>query len=515
MRATVKRFQISELDKAVFKGTVLWGILAFGYMLTNKITSNDDLGSLYSTGGGIYNGRWMTGLYGQIFHAINSPWNNGIIFLIIAALTSVLILRMLQIKNRMCALLIGATFITFPSNISLLFYDFTVVPYALGIFLSVLAALLISKRKSIWSIQGGCICIVLSLAFYQAYFCLTASLLILVLIKEIRDISATSTIKYAMLDIAILAEGMAIYLMVQSLLVRISSVSTSYQNKHSIGEVHISDIPEQIVSAYNIFVKYNQRMFPFSVAGKIVDVCTIIITVLFLFIFMRNMIVEHTKLKIVLLVIASILLPIACNLVYMYGAEEVHSLMLYGNVCRPILCILLVDMLVDDSKFNIKFEIQKVMSCVVCIMILCMNINNAVLANHEYSKQEHLVNATTQYLNVLITQIKSLEGYNSDMKVAFVGLCNDPAIDEIDSCYLKSSLVGSNNMWQLINTPLHWGWCQTEFFRVYMGYTAEFVTSDEERQVIADNPIVQNMPNYPNAGSIGIVDDVIVVHLSN
>lgn len=506
--------KITDLQKTAFFSSCIFGFLAHGYMLTNKITSHDDLGSMYGAGGGIANGRWMTGYYEQLFHMINSPWSNGLIVIFLMAISAVMLVKILNIKTQGTAVAMSAIWVTHPCLISTLFYMFTSVPYIIGLSLSILAIWLLVDKINIFRSQLAVLCIIMSLGFYQAFFSVAASLLLIVLIQCIiqLDKSPIKIIKAAVVFLLILSEGMLGYILTQKALVRMTGLElTSYQNMNSLGNVNFDVLPQQIADAYKHFFS-SWSFFGIDLpVFKVADILLCLFLCITTLYFICNYIAERQFFKFFCFAVVVCIFPLACNLVYLYGAEGVHSLMVWGNVCAVFLLIVLATN-IKNNKIS-EQNLNKITS-IMCGLIILLAIYNCVLSSRVYLQQEYIVNASINYLGTVVTQIKSVDGYGADMPVALVGLCDDSVIYSIDAMYKQERIAGTNTMWQIVNTVIRADWLRNTFFSKYLGFSAVFLNVDECEELRLD-PRVQTMAIYPNSGSIGIIDNIVVVHFSN
>ncbi len=119
----------------------------------------------------------------------------------------------------------------------------------------------------------------------------------------------------------------------------------------------------------------------------------------------------------------------------------------------------------------------------------------------EYTKYHDM-----SYFQTMVTQIKSVEGYSDDLPLALVG---NEITDE------------TNNMGSLVGGTFGLGgksesnisaYSRNQIITKYLGFAPRFC-GYEEIVALMDNEEVQQMPSYPDDGSIKIVDGVIVVKL--
>lgn len=137
---------------------------------------------------------------------------------------------------------------------------------------------------------------------------------------------------------------------------------------------------------------------------------------------------------------------------------------------------------------------------VIMLFVLCLGYCR--FDNICYLKAEYLQEQTKGYYSTLITQIKGVEGYTDEAKVVFINefekedktLSDIPQFDEIQI------LPYDTRNW--IND---YAWRTT--MKMWCGFDPETVDSSIYGQL----PEVVEMPSYPDAGSIKMVDGVVVV----
>ena len=106
------------------------GFMAHGYFFTNKISYHDDSCYYFGVGMTFGSGRWALGLIQKVMNKVgflnySSSWWNGGLCILLTAVCAVLLVELLQIRQKSYAVLLGALFIAFPAMASLFAYMFT------------------------------------------------------------------------------------------------------------------------------------------------------------------------------------------------------------------------------------------------------------------------------------------------------------------------------------------------------------------------------------------------------
>lgn len=110
----------------------------------------------------------------------------------------------------------------------------------------------------------------------------------------------------------------------------------------------------------------------------------------------------------------------------------------------------------------------------------------------------------------MVTQIRSVEGYRTGLPLAIIG--RQTEIE--DSEHTMESLMGKKfNVPGKSESNIN-GYSRWHILIQYLGYNPEFLFDDKTSE-IAKWDEVRAMPCYPEDGSIKIVDDIIVLKLSD
>ena len=120
------------------------GLLVHLFGLVNVLHNYDDIAQQpRGYGTGVTSGRWLLSIMGDFCDAIggnfNLPTVNGLLFLLLIAVSAGLLVSVFRIRNRASAALMGVLFAVFPSAFSTLAFRYTAVYYGVAILLSAAA----------------------------------------------------------------------------------------------------------------------------------------------------------------------------------------------------------------------------------------------------------------------------------------------------------------------------------------------------------------------------------------
>lgn len=511
----------SKNIKYCFISSVFFGILSYLYFFTNTLNNYDNIvvtPSGYGTG--TSSGRWflteLGDFIGKIWGNYNIPIFNGIISILILAVTSCLIIEIFKVKNKWLCILIGGITISFPTIASTMIFSYTVGYYSLAIFFVVLGNYIIKEFKMLGFILGVLL-FSLSLGIYQAYYPLCAAIFLLILIKMCIDSSYTykEIILTGFKFLLSLVVGYILYkLFLQYCLYKDNIELSSYQGIDQMGKISISLLPTQIKEIFNSIIQLTFKDYLSISATKIVQYSFLSLYIIIfaaLILFIRNNILnKYSILKTILLIIFLILLPIAINfIIIMVPSGKIYTLTQMAFVCIFYLAIMLVDNLDKCNLLNYKsiilnkFNINKILLFSTIAIVFTTIINYIWQNNGNYYSLYYRNRQIENYYQTLYTRIKSLENYTQDKYIYFVG---DNIYDE----------TFNNFKWK--NTPFKYGgnslslgsYNSGSIIGNYLGYSFNQIGKDTEIYIKYKSEI-EKMDNYPNDNSIKIIDNNVFV----
>lgn len=485
------------------------GFAAHFFGLVNTMHNYDDIiVQPVGVGSGLVLGRWLLEILGRVMRFLgwdfNLTWLNGMVFLLLLALSAGILCLTLGIRNRCLAALMGMLFVVFPTVMSSLVFRYTSILYGIGIVLALGACLALSRKRYGWLLAAGLIC--LSLGIYQAYLPLTISVMVLSLLRRslMGEDPKALTVEGLKVCGAIVL-GLAAYFVILQVLLRLTGIEMrAYQGISSMGAVSIRRMPELVAQAFAqclTFVGKNAWNLADSrvirLAYRVLAVLSLLLTGLLL---AKGG--KRTPLFWVLTVFLMLVFPVAVNFIVIMSPDSyIYTLMQYAFVLMGCVPLVLLDCLRPGEKGG-----QLLKRC-VCLFagvlifgyIYSDNVNYA--ANYYYTRQ------TENYLNSLMTQVRMTEGFTPDKKWAFIGRIDDPMLDGVWSGV--SPAGGLAKPRALVNA-----YSRTAWFDTYMGCYVE-EESSEVTAALAQSEEVKAMPCWPSHGSIRVIGDTVVIKCQN
>lgn len=514
--------RITKPEKTAAVWAVLLGFATHLYAFTNKLYNYDEL---YSTPGnfgvGIENNRWFLEYLGRqtgkiVGGSYSLPLLNGVLCILLLALSALLVVRMFEMKSCIFAALIGGLMVAFPAITCMFFFMFTAVYYAIGIFLSVLAAyFLVRHPKKWWLHIVSALLLACSLGIYQAYFpnavclCLMAFIVSCAFGEEKEQ--GKTVFWRGVYDVAVLAAGMALYFLLNLAFRKywnIDMTMGSYQGLDTMGQLTAEGLAEGLKQCYASFAALcmEETLYLNTIVAMMKSYLGVIL--LLVGSMMVLLLVKKGDIwKKLLLVVGVLLFPVALFLIYIMAPEAyVYTLMIYPVVFLLIFLLVWVDRmatgLTGQGIFSALMQWGAMGLCGFILFIYIWYGNGCYMAM-EYTKYHDLA-----YFETMVTQIKSLDGYRDDLPLVMVGMEIEDKTNQMGS--LLEDVFGMEGKSETnVNA-----YSRNHIIAKYLGFVPEFGGYEDIRTWM-EREEVKEMNCYPDDGSIAIIDDTVIVKLSD
>lgn len=524
-----------ELYKKIPKNSLTAAIAAFvcglithSFMIFNKITYYDDVHLTFSLGGTFKNGRWLLGLIG---YADKLLWGNeygiptikGLLAIALIAAAAAVLVDVLEVKSSTSIILIACLMEVFPCVTVSLRYNYCAYVYFLALLMAVITAKLVDKGK--WGYIVACMTGICVFAIYQAYIAVVCVLYVLLMMKMAIDGEDIKTmgIKAAKWLSSLVVTLVVYFIATKCFCLVTREKMTDYQGLSSMNKGLGSKIFHGFGEAYrnylSLFVKdyegvnFNQSIRIFIIFVVLIAVALII---------MAAVNAKKAANKIAIAVLGACM-PLAINAIYFMVSHDnggfIHGVMIYSVVFVFIIPIVMLE-------YVNKIEAAKALICkckleyIAAILTLAVIIYYGVYDNAAYLKAEMLQSQMNSYFTTFITQVKEAEGYNPDYDVVLVQNKNR----ECRYDFNDSSLYSDDEL-KAITLTCYTGviddtitdYSMPSFLKYRCGYDADKILDyyeGIEEGTLETIEGVEDMPCYPNDGSIKVIGNRVVIKLS-
>lgn len=501
------KFGEKKYYQIVFLATFFIGLLIHFYKISNNLLNHDSVLNYYSDQNMIISGRWFLSVACSFSTWFDLPWVTGLFTMFFIALTAVVVVDVLEIKNLKLACLSGAVLVSFPAVTETLFFGFTSDGYALAMLLSSVSVwFAVRKSGKPWlNIIISVVCLTLSIGIYQAYLSFALVLLICYAIKNIDSSSENyidKKLKFVSKHIVITGVSMALYFVVWKILMLIQNVvPNEYQGINQVGfnfhTIFIA-IKRTIKSLAQLILENGISTY------SVLNVALIVIGVVWLCLYCYKRKIYTKKSDMLFLVCCTISIPFVIYCWYFTSEGVIY----YDRMLESAsLCIVLILTLVDMQ--NIKKIIKNISVTIIALIVF----NNFLMANICYFFLQQENDTTISMATEMLVRIHDNEKGNSG-KIFISGarwrnnVFNDKynimqircISTTLPNTLQKDLLLSEDTTISYLNNSLNCNFNK--------------VDENEKEKIVATDEF-KNMPIWPLKDSVKVINDVIVIKYSD
>ena len=443
------------------------------------------------------------------FGLVTSSWNS-ILYILLVGLADCLIIERFRLKDSFFSYLFVLISVANPVVCESLTYSYMSVNFALAYFFSVLSFFFLTGRGSdrkeiIRELIPAIIAFAVSMAFYQAYICVYAVLSlfwIILFLDEDSDIKRAGT-ETAKVLITFVAGGVVYMLITKLLLLRAGVEMASYRGADDISLLGIiKNLPAGIIQAVKETGKYiyiNKMQTGGLEFSSVVIICLSIVCGL---VAVMELVDVYKVKKVTALIIIPmyLLLPLAASVICIIAVgSEISGLMSMG-----ILITIPLFYTIGKKKKWTKIMMN------TCLIFLAWYLLSAVETD-QIALKEGITATRTIAENAYL---EACSGYTDEDydSVAFVGRTAENPLFYMSPVYDMANGYAQFGRWSTGSRNNRVTWIG--IMNMLCGTEIDFCDEDTYREIVeADD--VENMPVYPQKGYIKIIDDVLVVKISD
>lgn len=493
--------------KVCFFAAIAVGLIAHLYKITGWIPNWDSLVFRYDAQNMVGLGRWFLPVVCSFSSFYDLPFLNGIIAIVFHALGAVCICRILNVRKKITAFLIGAVIVSFPTVTSVMMYNYVADGYSIAFFLSTLAALYMTKGKSGYIIAS--VLIALSTGIYQAYITVTIMLVLLWLIDEIiyNQEAFSIVLKKSMCMLLSGIFGVALYSAILTVILRVFSMELlDYQGINSTASLTSIDLFDSLYVVKETFIKCFFDLSQGINIYVILNVFVLLFTLLhYVKYIVKNKIYRKPVNALAVVILGIVLIVGAAALAFVNPAVDYHNLMLMGYSVFYIFFLILYERGTDANERY---------TCIKCWAVLIASAaiitNQVVISNVSYHKAQMAYEKSFGVLVRMADRIEQTPGAENCSKILVLGALDNsesysvnlpPDITGITDGYIIRA--DDENVGQsVLSSALH-DYCEMDY---------EFLAG-EEKSKLAQSERVEAMGKWPAKDSVAVIDGTIVIKL--
>ena len=291
---------------------------------------------------------------------------------------------------------------------------------------------------------------------------------------------------------------------------------SNYKGANSLSiKLLISNLPITVTNAYNNFYQF---FFLDDIAQNpfiIIHLNYVIISIGLFLLLSKIGQEKKSLLEKASLILLIILLPICCNIIDLLNpSTEIENMLTVGGM------LTIIPFLTICSIHIIKLQKQTIIKDVSHISIILISV--LLLWNYQLS-----INADMMYMkrtkdlrialaNRIVFMLEQNYGYlSSDQRKLYISGIPEDGNYSLKSLELLNKNVNEYTKWGDIwpaygNSIIGWN----QLIMQYTGIEITNCTIDEVKKIVQTDAYKQ-MPNYPSKGSILLINDIIVVKISD
>ena len=352
------------------------------------------------------------------------------------------------------------------------------------------------------------ILIVFSLALYQAYIAVTVSLIVIYMMKKLIE-SKKFDLKKFILEfvkyIFIILLSMILYLIITKIIMAICNVefadykgASSMSLSNIISNIFVT-IPRTYKDIYHYMFKESILYNKYWNRNIINFILGILNVICFGYLLLTNK--KNRNIKIALFLILLLILPVCIGLIDIIMPDTLTNIVTGPGLICIYLYMIVIMLLINDENIIKYVKYASAISIILLCYTNMMSNHATYLSRNDVYKNYYTISSD------VLTRVNNLDGYEYGMKWLFT--------DNIrySSQYSKMSngaYANDYETWDNIDGIWHsWG-----FYHKYLGVDL-YLASKKEYYNYTKRKEVQDMPAYPSDGSIKIIDDIVVIKMSD
>lgn len=507
--------------KIAVASTFIIGLATHMFVFTNTLFIGDGLKYYYYDPNDrpAYT-RFLLHTIEKLHNWLQIPWVIGLLELAVLSVAIYYIYKLFELKGAVSMVLTTGIFITFPVLTTYNAHLFSAVGYAVAVLSSVLSVYTIhrwsGKKQLVGTVVSAGLFFV-SLALYQAAICFSATLMALLLIKAILadGRSPKRVFGEGGLFVAAFLVGLAVYLLV------LGQLRESWPGAESVvytrgitAKSVLGRSPQRwLADIWNAFSSslyfyFKPQFLSFIRLRDIAGFAVIFLAGAFLTLRtgLKNGALKK-PLNAVLVALLFLLLPFTMNMFQLLGPLEFRIIMYYPLVLPLIYAIWLVDHSVaarpqNPEEKRPKGVVASAWGVILATVLLCFNF--WMLANTCYLAMSNTYEKSLLLANRVMQTVQTTPGYNYGTPIYIIGAYQSypelrPGFEVIeDMSGIYYNLAFHNNTYF------------PDFVEAHLG-TPIYIPGDVDEEALLADPRVQEMPNYPVAGYVQFVDELLVI----
>lgn len=449
----------------------------------------------------ICSARWFTVVINFLFGKnLIFPFTIVIITSLLFAFSAFILFDLLNIKSRICQVLMVCAMVSFPVVTKMYAYLYICICYGFCFLAVTLAAFWFRKRK-LWAYVLGVIFLIGMFGTYQSYLAAAATICVILFIM---DLLRGRSLKDSAFDLGIYAvlgvvSGI-IDMIISKAVMMLSHIATSDR----ITELSVKDVfiylPETLRNCYSYIYYY----FTEHVLGrsKLYPLLFAIILGLLTYSVVR-LIKDKKYAAAVLVPVMFVLIPVAMNLcAIIFPHNGLSPVMKY----QYVLVIPLLFALLDYVPVNLGTNLTRWISILIVFVLVS---GYAITSNATQISYKIAYDSTKTTAQLMLADACDVEGFIPNVTPVII----TSAIDWAPATLGNPEVF---NLSEMEAGPIFWGGaygpitCRHYYFINYLGFDAKAISQNDYLEIVT-SPEFAEMPVWPKEGSCRMINGKVCI----
>lgn len=507
--------RIGRSEKTALLATFVAGMLAHLFIWTNVIPNFDGMSRVYDEQQMTLVGRWFLHYASWLHDYTQMPMVIGVLGMFFLSMATFLVVRLFDIRSSLFAGIWGVLCAVFPVVAYTNAYTFTAAEYYLAALLATGAVYLVRKH-GVWGWCVGCMLLALAMGIYQAYVCVAITISVLLIICDMlkEQVSFAKAVKNGFVHVFFIGAGTIVYYIVLQVFLKIKDLTLiSYLNMDQVADGYplelllstLSNTYEQVKDFF--FVAEINNSFADNVM-VLIHIGVLVLAILLLIVCIGKRNNKQGVFCVTGVVLLLLCLPAAMNFVQVMSPYSTPTpTMKYAHIFFYFLPILLFEMCERKKSAVLKDLKYKVAELLLMFGLLASIFYYWKYDNILYNMLNQAHRATESFVTNVVSRIESCEGYEYGMEVVIVGgFPSDRYYAQVEN-YDRVQQGGATAASVI---PLN------KHIYYYMNDWLNVPIAEPEEEVfwaVTATQEFQQMPLYPDDGSVKIIDGCVVVKM--
>jgi len=511
----------SAAAKTAFFSALIIGFSTNIFVYSGRFFGDHDFGTVLRANPMIGSGRWLSTIVNQVSYGYVLPLTSGIFVSLFLACAAFLFIKLFNVRNKVSAFTIAGLMATFPSIAVTNLYLYDTPNYHFAVVLAVLAVYLTVRFRMGFFL--GALLLMCVLAIYQAKVNVAVALCLFYLIGDLlsRGFNFKRFGGFAARFFAMGLLGGLFYIISLPASYYVSGVQlTGYRgmSSESFSErlFSLEGVSEALSSAYESFILFFTGGLQLASNGLLIAYALLLaVLVLLLTITVVKRKIYQNPFRLLALLVLILLIPLACGFATFFADGPATPLMIYAFVFSVAFVLVIV-----EGRDYIPGLLKSLALC-LCIFLV---FNYVVVNNVYYSRAYYYNQQALSLMSRVATEVDPLLPLISSETKPIIFLGNIPSEyyplilgdvhaplagpDAFEGLW-KGPPLGENLFFYEASRS------QNLFMQKLislLGVPVSHLSDAAMMETIRESALAADMPAWPAEGSVGIIDDVIVVN---